>query len=98
MDQYVDKYYSVEKFQATYHRIIPSITDRGQWPEVDKGFKLFPPVMKKTRPLGRQKKKRHLALGERSGKATRQVKCPNDGEYGHRSGSWRCHLTCTKKR
>ena len=73
MDQYVDKYYSVEKFQATYRGISPSITDRGQWPEVDKGFKLFPPVMKKTRPLGRQKKKRHLAPGERSGKATRHV-------------------------
>ena len=32
MDQYVDKYYSVEKLQAAYHGIIPSITDRGQWP------------------------------------------------------------------
>jgi len=30
MNQYVDKYYSVEKFQATYRGIIPSITDRGQ--------------------------------------------------------------------
>ena len=32
MDRYVDKYYSVEKLQAAYHGIIPSITDRGQWP------------------------------------------------------------------
>jgi len=53
MDQYVDKYYSVEKFRAAYHGIIPSIIDRGQWPKVDKGFKLFPPVTKKTRPPGR---------------------------------------------
>jgi len=96
MDMYVHNYYSVEKFQAAYHGIIPSITDRGQWPEVDKGFKLFPPNMKK-RDLGRQKKKRHLAPSERSGKATRQVKCPGCGEYGHRSRSWRCSLTGTKK-
>jgi len=63
---------------------------------MDKGFKLFPPNMKK-RDLGRQKKKRHLAPSERSGKATRHVKCPGCGEYGHRSRSWRCSLTGTKK-
>ena len=53
---------------------------------MDKGFKLCPPNMKKRDPV-RQKKKRHLAPSERSGKATRQVKCPGCGEYGHRSRS-----------
>jgi len=97
MDMYVHNYYSVEKFQAAYHGIIPSIIDRGEWPEVDKGFKLFPPNMKKRDP-DRHKKKRHLAPSERSGKTTRHVKCPGCGEYGHRSGSRRCSLTGTKKR
>ena len=85
MDMYVHNY-SVKKFKTTYREIIPSITNRGQWPEVDKGFKLFPPNIKKRDP-GRQKKKRHLAPSERSGKATRRIKCPGCGEYGHRSGS-----------
>ena len=97
MAMYVNNYYSVEKFQAAYNGIIPSITDSGQWPQVDKGFKCYPLDMKK-REQGRQKKNRHLAPTERSGKATRHVKCLGCGEYGHRSGSWRCSLTGTKKR
>ena len=42
MGSFVDNYYSVAKFQAAYAGIIPSITDRTQWPEVDKGFILHP--------------------------------------------------------
>ena len=53
MEQYVHPYYSVQKLQAAYHGIIPMITDRDQWPEVDKGFKLWPPTSKKDRPPGR---------------------------------------------
>jgi hypothetical protein len=97
MGMYVSNYYSVEKFQAAYNGIIPSITDRGQWPKVDKGFKCYKPNMKKKGP-GRQRKNRILAATERSGRATRQVKCTGCDEFGHRSGSWRCHLTGTKKR
>jgi hypothetical protein len=44
MDIFVHNYYSVEKFQAAYHGKIPNITDKDQWPEVDKGSKLQPPV------------------------------------------------------
>ena len=32
MAMYVNNYYSVEKFQAAYNGIIPSIIDSGQWP------------------------------------------------------------------
>ena len=88
----------MEKLQAAYHGIIPIITDRGQWPEVDKGFKLWPPTSKKDRPPSRQKKNRYPAPSEKKGKATRQVVCPNCGEQGHRRGSCRCPLTGTKKR
>jgi hypothetical protein len=60
MEKFVDKYYSVQKFQAAYQGIIPSITDRSQWPEVEKGFKLLPPTNKKEKPPGRLMKKRFL--------------------------------------
>ncbi|XP_066316053.1 uncharacterized protein [Miscanthus floridulus] len=37
MEQYIDMAFSVEKFKATYAGVIPNITDRNQWPQVDKG-------------------------------------------------------------
>jgi len=44
MEQYIDMAFSVEKFKAAYAGVIPNITDRNQCPQVDKGFKLQPPV------------------------------------------------------
>ena len=97
MGSFVDKYYSVAKFQAAYVGIIPSITDKNKWPEVDKGFTLHPPIQKKKEP-GRLRKNRIKSAREIGGKATRQVRCPNCLEYGHRASSWKCPLTATKKR
>jgi hypothetical protein len=67
MDNFVDSYYSVQRFQATYEGIVANIIDRNQWPEVDKGFHLHPPIGKK-RGLGRQKKNRVKPAAERSGR------------------------------
>jgi hypothetical protein len=47
MSKYVHEYYSVKKLKAAYARQIPNITDKGQWPVVDKGYKVFPPLAKK---------------------------------------------------
>jgi len=52
---------------------------------------------RKNKP-GRLKKSRYLSPTKRTGKRTRQVKCTGCGEYGHRTGSWRCAQTGTKKR
>ncbi|CAN6195434.1 unnamed protein product [Urochloa humidicola] len=97
MGAFADNYYSVAKFQAAYAGIISSITDRSQWPEVDKGYKIHPPVKQKREP-GRLRKNKIKPAREIGGKATRQVRCPNYKEYGHRASSWKCHLTGTKKR
>jgi hypothetical protein len=97
MDLYVHQYYSVQKFQAAYHGTIPHITDRNQWPEVDKGFQLLPPHNTEKKGLGRTKKNRFFGPLERTGKRTRQVQCKGCQQYGHRSGSWRCPLTRVKK-
>ena len=99
MEQYIDMAFSVEKFKAAYVGVIPNITDRNQWPQVDKGFKLQPPVAKpKKKTAGRLRKKRILSCLERTGKATRQSKCDGCGELGHWKGSSNCPLTGTKKR
>jgi len=69
MDKFVDRYYLVEKFQAAYEGIVPNIIDKNQWPEVDKGFHLHPPVGQNRGP-DRQKKLRTKPVAEGSGKAT----------------------------
>ena len=76
MGSFVDSYYSVHKFQAAYAGIIPDITNRNQWPEVDKGFKLHPQCQKK-REVGRLRKNRIKPVRETGGKVTRQVRCHN---------------------
>ena len=98
MGSFVDNYYLVAKFQAAYAGIIPSITDRTQWPEVDKGFTLHPLIQKKKKEPGRLRKNRMKSARETGGRATRQVRCPNCKEYGHRASRWKCQLTETKKR
>ena len=70
MGSFVDNYYSVAKFQAAYVGRIPSISDRSQWPEVDKGFILHPPIQKKKEP-SRQRKNRIKPAREIGGKAIR---------------------------
>jgi len=56
MGSFVDNYYLVAKFQVAYAGIISSITDRGQWTEVDKGFTLHPLIQKKERTWEVEKK------------------------------------------
>ncbi|XP_066310341.1 uncharacterized protein [Miscanthus floridulus] len=51
MENYVNGYYSVKKLQAAYARVIPSITDKQQWPAVDKGFKVFHQWLRKRKDL-----------------------------------------------
>ncbi|WVZ62653.1 LOW QUALITY PROTEIN: hypothetical protein U9M48_012373 [Paspalum notatum var. saurae] len=92
MEPFVRNAFLVQKLQAAYAGCIPNITDKGQWPIVDLGFKVLPPIGKK-RPLGRQGKNKILGALERSEGATRQSKCINCGELGHRRNSWRCSLT-----
>ncbi|CAD6220921.1 unnamed protein product [Miscanthus lutarioriparius] len=99
MEQYIDMAFSVEKFKAAYAGVIPNITDRNQWPQADKGFKLQPPVAKpKKKTARRLRKKRILSCMERTGKATRQSKCDGCGELGHMKGSSNYPLIGTKKR
>lgn len=98
MEKYVDMAYSVQKLQRAYQGVIPHITDKNQWPQVDKGFKLLPPLCKK-RGVGRQRKNRIPSCLEKGkGKLKRQVKCKKCGELGHRQASAKCRLNGTKKR
>ena len=45
---YVHDFYSVAKFRAAYADVVPPMPDKSDWPEIDLGFKLFPPLQKRS--------------------------------------------------
>jgi hypothetical protein len=56
IEDYVHEYYSIAKFRIAYAGVISPMTDKSQWANVDLGFKVLPPHMK--RPPGRPRKQR----------------------------------------
>jgi len=56
IEDFVHEYYSVVRFKATYEDRIESILDRSQWPVVELGFKVYPPLL--GRGAGRPKVQR----------------------------------------
>jgi hypothetical protein len=44
LEDFVDDYYSVKKFQAAYASPVPPMPSKDEWQKVDLGFKLLPPV------------------------------------------------------
>ena len=81
IDQYVHKYYSVEKFIATYADNLPALEGKQQWDTVDPGFKLCAPVQ--NRAPGRPRKQRIRASSEGKGLGARKRKCKRCGRFGH---------------
>jgi len=73
MEKYVDVAYSVQRFPTAYVGMIHVINNKSRCLEVDKGFKLLPPIGQRRGLSGRQSRKRVKGCLERSGKATRQV-------------------------
>ncbi|CAN6352238.1 unnamed protein product [Urochloa humidicola] len=81
---YVDSYYSVDKFRAAYENLIPALTDKSQWQQIDHEF-MHPPLLKST--AGRRKNQRFKGCTENTGSTTRkkgQHRCDVCKGYGHR--------------
>ncbi|XP_035817447.1 uncharacterized protein [Zea mays] len=81
IDQYVDDYFSVTKFNATYADNVPCIESQHQWDIVDPGFVLHAPVQ--SRAPGRPRKTRIRSSAEGTGLGPRRRKCKRCGEFGH---------------
>ncbi|XP_044402235.1 uncharacterized protein [Triticum aestivum] len=77
---YVDLYYSTEKFRAAYSNLIPAMPDKSQWPESDHGFFMHPPLLKAT--AGRPKTERYKGCSDKKRKKGKHL-CPICKEYGH---------------
>jgi hypothetical protein len=109
MENFVNDYFSVEKFKKAYVREVEPIADRSFWPEVTIAAYVGAPLLKRT--VGRQRKNRMKdCLEGGSGKKTdkdesekakklirRKFKCPNCGRLDHRKISPKCPLNGTKK-
>ncbi|KAM0916743.1 hypothetical protein ACQ4PT_010068 [Festuca glaucescens] len=78
--QYVDLYYSLEKFRSAYAQLIPAMPDKNQWPQSDHGFFMHPPLLKAT--AGRPKTERYKGYGEKKRKNGKHL-CLICKEYGH---------------
>lgn len=98
LEDFVDDYYSVEKFKAAYQGEIEPLTDKTQWPAVDLGFVLHAPLPK--RGAGRHRKLRIKgALEGGSGnkpKVGGLNQCKKCHELGHREAG--CTYNGAKKR
>ena len=80
MEDYIDDYYSVEKFKKAYENWVSPMTDRQQWPKVDPGFKLWPPILKRV--AGRPRTRRCKGW-EEGGPTRRTVTCKRCGQKGN---------------
>lgn len=79
LEDYVDDYYSVEKFKAAYNHVIRPMPGKSKWAKSNHGFKLQPPKLK--RPAGRPKVQRY-----KEGQAyKKRHKCKRCGKLGHRA-------------
>jgi len=79
IENFVDDYYSVERFKAAYQFVITPMGDKTQWPNFDPGFKMIPPKLE--RPAGRPRKKRIKASGEAGKRGPYQ--CKRCFQFGH---------------
>ncbi|XP_041995668.1 uncharacterized protein LOC121745779 [Salvia splendens] len=101
MEDYLHPYFSVSLFRLAYTGIISPFPDKSQWPSIDLGFKVLPPLKKKA--PGRQRKHRIPGCLEGKGNKSRtkgmwQVQCKQCKEFGHRESSAKCVFNGTKKR
>jgi hypothetical protein len=47
MNDYVHEYYSVERLSVTYARVFNPMTSKHLWPEVDIGYKISKPKLRR---------------------------------------------------
>jgi SWIM zinc finger len=78
MEDYVHEYYSLDKFRAAYAGRIPALTNKSKWVNVDLGYKVLPPLMKRS--AGRPRKERIFGCLEPKKKRQQCKKCK---QFGH---------------
>ena len=77
---FVHEYYSVQRFRAAYASRVEPLPDRSQWPQVDLGFKVLPPLL--GRAAGRPRVVRIRGCLEKNA-TKKKVRCKRCGDFGH---------------
>jgi len=80
IEDFVHPYYSVGRFRAAYEGRVEPMQDRSQWPEVNLGFKVFPPLL--GRAPGRPKVQRIRGSIEKNVNK-KKVRCKRCKSFGH---------------
>jgi hypothetical protein len=81
LEDYVDPYYSVQKFKAAYASPVPPMPSKEEWEKVDLDFKLLPPLCK--RAAGRPRNRRLVGVEEGGSGIRGKRRCKRCGGYGH---------------
>jgi hypothetical protein len=70
----------VAKFKKAYEKSVKPMTYRKQWPKVDPGLKLWPPILK--RAASRPRERRYKSAAE-SVPRKRSTRCKRCKQLGH---------------
>jgi hypothetical protein len=84
LENYVDSFYSVQKFRAAYEQEIPVVPNKSLWPQSNHGFFMHPPLLKST--AGRRKNERYKGSAEGTSTTSKRKghhQCPICKGYGH---------------
>jgi hypothetical protein len=76
----VHEYYSIAKFKKAYGNCVKPMTDKKQWPAVNLGFKLWPPILKRAADRPRERRYKSAVDGG-TGKTSRR--CRRCKQFGH---------------
>ena len=77
---FVHEYYSVDRVRAAYADIVPPMSDRTDWPQVELEYKLLPP--KQKRAAGRPRVVRIRGSAEQRANR-KKVRCRRCKGFGH---------------
>jgi hypothetical protein len=87
LEDYVDDYYSVQKFKAAYSGYLPTCPAKCMYPRATHGFFMHPPLLKSTGGRRKNRVKSCVEGGGSSSKKTRKGcgkhKCPICKNLGH---------------
>jgi hypothetical protein len=89
LEDYVSPYYSVAMFRAAYATIVPPMPDKSLWEKVDAGFKIWPPILKRS--AGRPRTRRFIGV-EEGGSGKKRRKCERWNGFGHLSKTCNKHV------
>nr|AAG59656.1 putative mutator transposable element [Oryza sativa Japonica Group]AAK50596.1 hypothetical protein [Oryza sativa Japonica Group] len=80
LEDYVSPYYSVAMFRTACSTTVPPMPDKSLWDKVDTGFKMWPPILKRS--AGRPRTRKFIGV-EEGGSGKKRRRCKRCHGFGH---------------